>query len=219
MAEEPIVETFPWKETADRFRQFQAACEGAIHVEDRALVASEDGRRFVPPLLQPLREDEPLEDWLARAEQRDRRRLLVLVQAGASSMGYWYGDELLAHKVIKKYVVRGKGKAQPTHLKTRGKSRYGSRLRLRNASAQLVQTNEKLLAWWDEHGPADDVFLSCPKRTVPELFATEPAPPFARDAALRIPLDVHVPDFEELRAVYRRMSRGRIEIYCDPSLG
>jgi hypothetical protein len=125
-------------------------------------------------------------------------------------MGLWEGEALLAHKVIKKYVVRGKGKAQPTHLKTRGKSRYGSRLRLRNAQAQLVQTNEKLASWWAAHGAAEDVFVSCPKRTLPELFACSPPPPFPREALLRIPLDVHVPDFQELKNVYRRMSRGRV---------
>ena len=48
----------------------------------------------------------------------------------------WRDDELVAHKVVKKYVVRGRGRAQPLHLKTRGKSRYGSRLRLANAQVR-----------------------------------------------------------------------------------
>ena len=42
----------------------------------------------------------------------------------------WRGEELVRHKVFKRYVVRGRGRAQPTHLKSKGKSRYGSRLRL-----------------------------------------------------------------------------------------
>ena len=47
--------------------------------------------------------------------------------------------EIVHTKSIKKYVVRGRGRAQPTHLATKGKSRYGSRLRLQKASvgAQL----------------------------------------------------------------------------------
>ena len=59
-------------------------------------------------------------------------QLLLLLRAGAMAFGCWRGGELLQHKAVRKYVVRGSGKAQSTHLKTRGKSRYGSRLRLQN---------------------------------------------------------------------------------------
>lgn len=48
---------------------------------------------------------------------------VVLVRAGAFALGLWDDDELVQHKAKKRYVTRGKGKAQLTHLKTRGKSR------------------------------------------------------------------------------------------------
>jgi hypothetical protein len=195
-----------------RLRALQA--EGPVVVEEsgRAFLCGvgAGALRFEPPALQPPRAGESLATYLERLDAGPRRQLLVLVQAGATALGLWAGEVLIAHKVIKKYVVRGHGKAQPAHLKTRGKSRYGSRLRLRNAEAQLVQTNEKILAWWGTHGPADDVFLSCPTRTVPELFAVRPPPPFPREAVHRIRLDVHVPDFAELKDVHRRMARGRL---------
>ena len=199
------------RETAGRLRGLLASGPVVLDESGTRFVAARDDHTLVlePPLLRPIAAGESPASYLLGL-QATRRQVLVLVQAGASALGYWVGEELVAHKVIKKYVVRGKGKAQPTHLKTRGTSRYGSRLRLRNAHAQLVQTNEKLHAWWGTHGPAEDVFLSCPKRTVPELFAADPPPPFAREAARRIPLDVHVPDHEELRSVYRRLSRGRL---------
>jgi hypothetical protein len=135
--------------------------------------------------------------------------LVLLFQAGAAALGLWRDDILVAHKVLKRYVVRGKGRAQPVYLKTKGKSRYGSRLRLQNFRLLLSETNEKLHAWWREHGPPDRLYVSCPVRLLPELFAADPPPPFDRRARLeRIPLDVRVPSFEELKRVRFALTRG-----------
>ena len=136
------------------------------------------------------------------------------MRAGATALGLWRDDELLRHKVIKKYVVRGKGRAQPAHLKTKGKSRYGSRLRLQNARSQLVETNEKMIEWIRESGAFDVVLLSCPVRILADLSATEPPPPWVETASppIRIPFHVHTPSFDELQRVRRRLTRGSIEI-------
>ena len=58
--------------------------------------------------------------------------VLLLLQAGAMAIGQWDVDELMYHKAIRRYVVRGHGRAQPLHARTKGKSRYGARLRLQN---------------------------------------------------------------------------------------
>ncbi|MEQ8768794.1 MAG: hypothetical protein RL885_33115 [Planctomycetota bacterium] len=162
------------------------------------------GECHLPLVLSPFEPRDTLEPGL---------HWIVLLQAGAASLGVWQPTGLTRHKVIKKYVVRGKGRAQTLHLKTKGKSRYGSRLRLQNAEALLVETNEKLLSWADELGEARAIFKSCPVRMWPDLFAVEPLPPFEqRDERLvKIPRDVKVPNHEELERVVRFLERGAIE--------
>jgi hypothetical protein len=61
-------------------------------------------------------------------------------------------------------------------------------------------------------GPPDRIFLSCPIRTRPDLFATDPPPPFSDEdpTILRVPFDVHVPDHEELLRTWRRLSHGEV---------
>jgi hypothetical protein len=186
---------------------------------------SEDGRgllilgtggrplwRVTPPLLQPL----PSGGWdLARyiesLEAPTGKVFVLLLQAGACAMGFWRDAVLAHHKVIKKYVVRGQGRAQPAYLKTRGKSRYGSRLRLRNAENLLSEASAKMAEWWEEEGPAERVFASCPVRLWPELFAGDPPPPFPqRGFHTRIPLAVRVPSFAELQRVWWHLSHGRM---------
>ncbi|MEZ5990562.1 MAG: hypothetical protein R3F30_15910 [Planctomycetota bacterium] len=135
-----------------------------------------------------------------------------MVQAGAAAMGYWDGDELLAHKAIKKYVVRGKGRAQPLHLKTRGKSRYGSRLRLQNWRAQLAEVHARLATWRAELGEPELWLLGCPDRLRAELRnASDDPEAWDRLAFARVPVHVHVPDFAELCRVHRLLGFGTIE--------
>jgi hypothetical protein len=124
---------------------------------------------------------------------------------------------LLHHKASRRYVVRGHGKAQPLHRKTRGKSRYGARLRLQNWKRLLAETNARLRDYWRDFGAPERVFLAVPVRTLPELLAAEPAPPFARDdpRLQRVPMHVHRPDFAELQRVRRWLGSGRLEVPAD----
>lgn len=203
-------ETFYWPETGATLRHL---------VTEHELLLADNGRDFVapgirvrPPLILPV---DPVmrtvEAYVADLPEAPGRQLMVLLQAGAAALGLFGGGANLRTKSIKKYVVRGRGKAQPTHLKTGGKSRYGSRLRLQNARALLVEVNEKLNEWVDECGPPDHVFYSCPVRMWPDLFATTPEPPFRRDLATKIPMDLPVPTTEVLLRTYTAMSFGRIE--------
>ena len=205
---------YGWQEAYERLAELGEEHELAVDGRARGFLALDgDGgvvAEFEPPPLLPVLGRSAAE-YLAEAD-RPGRHLVLLLQAGRTAIGAWDDDELLAHKVITKYVVRGKGHAQPTHLETKGKSRYGSRLRLQNARRQLVETNEKLIEYWHQHGPPRLVHHAVPVRTWPELFAVEPAPPFGqRDPALcKIPVHVHAPSFEELQRVRRRLARGRI---------
>ncbi len=182
----------------------QLRTDGTELVE--VIEGAEQGRWRAPALRPVRRPVADVEQWLCELE-RPRRHVLILLQAGALALGLWHGDELLAHKCEKKYVVRGKGKAQATYLRTKGKSRYGSRLRLRNHEALLVECSERLGQWWRAHGPFEEIFRSVPVRMWPELADVEPALPFdARDERIvKIPLHVHVPGYEELLRVHRAL--------------
>jgi hypothetical protein len=142
------------------------------------------------------------------------RQLVLLLRAGAMAFGCWQKGELLVHKAVRKYVVRGNGKAQVTHLKTRGKSKYGSRLRLQNWRSLLRETSERLQDCEEQFGAFDRIFYGVPIRVFSELLEVDPKLPFERgDARLqRLPLHVHRPGYEELLRVRGEMEYGRIEL-------
>ena len=205
--------SFPWPET---LRQLA----GFAH-QEAAAVASGDGLRFVGARLQlqlprnvPLaRAGESPRDYLLRIPELPQRHLVILLRAGAMAIGYWQGEELLLHKAQKRYVVRGNGKGQPLHLKTRGKSRYGSRLRLQNWQRLLTDLTSRLVDWCEQIGEPERIHYGCAVRVWSELFAAaEPPPPFAAEdhRLLPIPLHTHEPDHRELLSVWRQLGRGRV---------
>ena len=95
----------------------------------------------------------------------------------ACSMGWFDADEVIETKSFSRYVVRGKGALSPPTA-TKGKSRYGSRLRLQNARARRGDVVERMRQWWDEFGLADAVLANAPVRLWASLFETELPPPF-----------------------------------------
>jgi len=197
-------------EQAEAFWQrFPAAC--AVR-GGAAFEVARDGAALQLPLVAPrARDGERIGDYVERFTNLDEVQLVVLLQAGAMAFGCWRGEELLQHKAVRKYVVRGNGRSQATHLKTRGKSRYGSRLRLQNWKSLLVETCERLADCEQELGPFERVFYSAPVRVWSDLLETA-APPFARDDARlqRLPLHVHRPDHQELLRVRAAMASGRV---------
>jgi Bacteroidetes VLRF1 release factor len=214
----PRVIRFERAELAEQLEAF-ASRWPAARADRRGLVfQGEPGARLRVPLTAPrLLPGESVLAYAARLSGRSglpERQLLLLLQAGAMAIGYWDGDELVQHKAVRRYVVRGSGRAQPLHAKTRGKSRYGSRLRLQNWKRLLVETNQRLRAWYDQFGAPERLFLAVPVRALADLFAVEPGPPFARDDAVlqRIPMHVHRPDFAELQRVRRWLAKGRLEL-------
>lgn len=187
-----------------------AAERGLEADPDRGGFRTGDGEAVRLPLVCPLGGARSLDEYLAAIPSRLGLHLVVLIRAGASALGLFEEGVPIRHKVIKKYVTRGKGKAQPSHLKTKGKSRYGSRLRLQNWQRQLEQTNEKLREWAAAHPEPERKFYSCPVRSWPELWTTRPEPPYERGSFEKIPLHVHQPGFEELERVYRALGTGEV---------
>ncbi len=171
--------------------------------------------RIHPPLVAPIAPGHrDLGDYLDDVPEVLGAHLMVLMQAGASSLGWFEGGECRSTKSFRRYVVRGKGRAQPTHLKSKGKSRYGSRLRLQNAEALLEETVERMQDWWDEFGPAERVLVSCPVRLWASVLEMEPAPPFvaADTPVTKIPKDLPKPTSELLDRTYRFCCYGRVEL-------
>jgi Bacteroidetes VLRF1 release factor len=208
---------FTWRETSEilgaawrRGRvEFDRASRSFIAHDPAGAV---EARIALPPCFVPPTENLDVARYLDSLPDRLGRVAIVLVHAGATALGLFDDDsDWIAHKVIKEYVVRGHGKAQPLHRKTKGKSRYGSRLRLQGFETQLSKTNEKLGEWWSAFGPFDRVFRHVPPRIAPELDAAEPAPPWSRDfIPAPIPFHVHVPDFAELKRVRWKLTHGEI---------
>lgn len=153
-----------------------------------------------------------LPSYLADLDSQPTSYLLLLIQAGHSALAYFEGGEMRHHKVIKKYMVRGNGKAQVGYLQTRGKSKAGSRVRLANSITFFEDINAKLREW-EVADDAARILVSCGEKLRPLWFGSHVTPPFEKDDArlLKVPIDVHRPDLEELERVNKTILRGRWE--------
>ncbi|MFN3244011.1 MAG: hypothetical protein ACE37K_21070 [Planctomycetota bacterium] len=215
-APDPRTIRFALDDLAEQAEAFWQRCPDARAGDERVGFASLDGlARLWLPLAAPRpQQAERIGDYVERLEPRDEVQVVLLLRAGAMAFGCWHGDELVQHKAVRKYVVRGNGKSQATHLKTRGKSRYGSRLRLQNWKSLLGETSERLADCEVQFGPFERIFFGVPVRVWSDVFEADPPPPFARDDARlqRLPIHVHRPDHEELLRVRQVMQFGRIEL-------
>ena len=202
---------FGWEETQDALEDFVQEHGARLNEGGDAFLSEDRTWRFEPPRLQAIPEGiRSPESYLLEIEAPIGTHCLVLMRAGSFALGLWDDEELLVHKAKKRYVTRGKGRAQATHLKTRGKSRYGSRLRLQNAKAQLEDLATRLHDIQDGLGKPRQCWLSCPTRLVADLYGARPAPPWPRDAWRRVPYHVHEPDFEELCRIRELLATGQI---------
>nr|WP_287938456.1 hypothetical protein [Algoriphagus sp.] len=125
---------------------------------------------------------------------------LTLIRAGQAAVGYFHQGKLLDHKVFRAYMVRQKqGKSQIKHLKTKGKSRAGSRIRLAETARFFEEINERLQSYSAQF-PMDFWGISCAKTMWPYLFSSEVTPPFSSKDSNLIELPFHIAQasFEEL---------------------
>lgn len=138
---------------------------------------------------------------------------VILFQAGAAALGVVVDGKLTNHKMIKKYMVRKKqGKAQLSYLKTKGKSRYGSRLRLRNSQLFFAEIAEKLASWHEELEP-QKIFSNLPVSLMPHLLAEDELPFMKDDQRLqKIPRHINKPSYLELKRVINSFQYGEVTI-------
>ncbi len=167
-------------------------------------------RKLTLPLILPRIVPGDVDDILGQIRRSTRTYTIVLIQAGAAALGFLEGEVLKRHKVIKKYMVRQKqGKSQITYLKSKGKSRLGSRIRLKNSIAFFEEINETL-ASWDVVSKSETLLIAVPVNLKNLLYTANVPPPFEkRDPRIKkVPLDIRRPCLKELEHVNWVVSRG-----------
>tara|TARA_B110000285_G_C14909638_1_gene507273 strand:+ start:79 stop:750 length:672 start_codon:yes stop_codon:yes gene_type:complete len=142
--------------------------------------------------------------------------LMVLVQTGSAAVGVFEGEKCIDHKVFSAYMVRKKqGKSQIKHLKTKGKSRAGSRVRLAKTLEFFENINLRLTRY-NEENEFERIAFSCSKILMPYLFKSKVSTPFDKkdERIYRIPKHLHQPTFEVMLGMQRFLNKG--ELIFDP---
>ncbi|MBS4071032.1 MAG: hypothetical protein KGZ90_06880 [Algoriphagus sp.] len=134
---------------------------------------------------------------------------LALIRAGQAAVGYFHQGQLIDHRVFRAYMVRQKqGKSQIKHLKTKGKSRAGSRIRLAETARFFEEINERLQSYSAQY-PMDFWGISCAKTMWPYFFDSEVSPPFSSkdNNLIELPFHIAQASFEELEKAGQLLSQ------------
>lgn len=138
--------------------------------------------------------------------------VILLVQSGSCAVGYFENGINLDHKVFRAYMVRKKrGVSQIKHLKTKGKSRAGSRVRLAETDEFFENINGRLQEYFTEH-QIDRIAMSVSKTLIPFLFDAKYEPPFDKrdDRIYKIPKHIHTPIYEVLLDTHKFLQNGEL---------
>lgn len=129
--------------------------------------------------------------------------LIILIHSGEAALAYSEDDQIVEHKNMKAYMVRQKqGKSQIKYLKTRGKSKAGSRVRLAGTDHFFEEINDKI-AEWDEYFEIDKIAISCNKTLQPYFFNRPNAALHKDDDRLfKIPKHIQEANFENLTSIH-----------------
>jgi len=130
---------------------------------------------------------------------------IILIRAGSASLGFFYQKKIVLHKRITAYMTRKKqGKAQLTYLKTKGKSRAGSRHRLKESYEFFEQINQKLQRWNKKPLKPQEIYYFCPVGLKNLWFSSKIPPPFdKKDVKLKkLPFYFNKPTHQELKKAF-----------------
>lgn len=140
----------------------------------------------------------------ALSPKDDFHLALVMIRAGIAVTGYFHNGVMVDHKVFRAYMVRQKqGKSQIKYLKTKGKSRAGSRLRLGESEQFFEEINERLQSYHTNYH-ITMWGMSCGMTLFPYFFASATPPPFSKkqENLFNIPFHVQQPDFATLKEIH-----------------
>lgn len=143
--------------------------------------------------------------------------LLILIRSGMASVGMVQNGDLLHHKVFRAYMVRKKqGKSQVKYLKTKGKSRAGSRIRL-SATLEFFEDISKRVNEHLEEYAVDQIGLSCSETLIPYFFnANERLNLYKKDPRIfKIPKHIGAPTLEMLYSVKKFLENNELLIMED----
>lgn len=138
--------------------------------------------------------------------------IILLIQSGNCAIGYFENGVNLDHKVFRSYMVRKKqGKSQVKHLKTKGKSRAGSRVRLGETVEFFENINQRLQQYFEEH-EIHRIAMSCSKILIPYLFNSKIPTPFGKrdERVLKIPRHIHTPIYDVLMDTNKFLLKGEL---------
>jgi hypothetical protein len=140
------------------------------------------------------------------AKLRPSNFMIILIHSGEAALAYSEEDQIVEHKMVKAYMVRQKqGKSQIKHLKTKGKSKAGSRVRLAGTDHFFEEINEKI-AEWDEYFEMDKIAISCNKTLQPYFYNRPDAALRKDDARLfKIPKHIQESNFENLTSIHNHL--------------
>jgi hypothetical protein len=126
--------------------------------------------------------------------------VLIMIRAGIASVGLFEHFQNTDHRVFRAYMVRKKqGKSQIKYLKTKGKSRAGSRVRLAETLEFFNEINERLNRYFTDHR-IDRIGIACSETLLPYIFTAKTIPPFEKKdpRIFKIPKHIQNPTFESL---------------------
>ncbi|MFD2036144.1 hypothetical protein ACFSKL_15180 [Belliella marina] len=143
-----------------------------------------------------------------------RNYVLVMIRSGIASVGIFENFECHQHKVFRAYMTRKKqGKSQIKHLKTKGKSRAGSRVRLQETLEFFEEINQRLQEHFEEFR-IDKIGISCSDTLIPYFYGGKIKTPFDKQdpRIFKIPKHIQNPTFEELTATNKFLLQSEIRI-------
>lgn len=146
--------------------------------------------------------------------------VLILIRSGQASVGLFENGELLDHKVFRAYMVRKKqGKSQIKYLKTKGKSRAGSRVRLAETLEFFDAINSRLNSYFDKYR-IDAIGLSCATTLIPYFYGGKENTPFNKtdNRVFKIPIHTDTPTFDALLHVNKFLNKSEFELISEAYL-
>lgn len=118
--------------------------------------------------------------------------IILLVKSGIGSTAFFENGEIVDHKVFRAYMVRKKqGKSQIKYLKTKGKSRAGSRIRLQETLDFFEEINLRLNSYFKEYR-IDVIACNSSKTLLPYLYQSKTKTPFEKNDGRLYKIPKHI---------------------------
>lgn len=149
-----------------------------------------------------------------------QNHLVLIIKSGIASIALFENRQLVDHKVFRAYMVRKKqGKSQIKYLKTKGKSRAGSRVRLQETLDFFENINQRLLKYFEEYR-IDTIAFSCSQTLIPYFFQSKALTPFDKrdDRIYKIPKHIDSGTHENLLDVNNQLFESYLFVYNEENL-